>query len=124
MSDKKYSTDHEWVSIDDKGYAVVGISDFAQQELGDIVFVELPELESQWQQNDEIAVVESVKAASDIKSPISGTVIAINESLQDTPETVNSDAEGDGWFFKLKPADPSQLGQLMDAEAYAKFTVE
>lgn len=121
MSDIKYSTDHEWVTLDQDGNAVIGISDFAQKELGDIVFVELPDIDSEWQQDDEIAVVESVKAASDIKVPVSGTVVAVNETLLDKPETVNSDPEGEGWFFKLKLTDTAQLDQLMDTDAYAGF---
>lgn len=121
MTEKKYSADHEWVSLDADGNAVIGISDFAQKELGDIVFVELPELDRVVDQHEEAAVVESVKAASDVKMPISGTVIAINEQLEAEPELINTSPEEDGWFVKLAPSDTDELTGLMDAEAYAAF---
>lgn len=121
MTEKKYSADHEWVSLDADGHAVIGISDFAQKELGDIVFVELPELDRVVDQHEEAAVVESVKAASDVKMPISGTVIAINEQLEAEPELINTSPEEDGWFVKLTPSDTDELTGLMDAEAYAAF---
>ncbi len=124
MSELKYSSDHEWVFIDTDGSAVIGITDFAQKELGDIVYVELPEIDQEVAQHEEAAVVESVKAASDVKMPISGTVIAINEALADSPELINSAAESDGWFLKLTPDALSQIDELMDAEAYAKFVEE
>lgn len=124
MSELKYSSDHEWVFIDTDGSAVIGITDFAQKELGDIVYVELPEIDQEVAQHEEAAVVESVKAASDVKMPISGTVIAINEALADSPELINSAAESDGWFLKLTPDTLSQIDELMDAEAYAKFVEE
>lgn len=121
MTEKKYSADHEWVSLDADGNAVIGISDFAQKELGDIVFVELPELDRVMDQHEEAAVVESVKAASDVKMPISGTVIAINEQLEAEPELINTSPEEDGWFVKLAPSDTDELTGLMDAEAYEAF---
>lgn len=118
---KKYSNDHEWVEISDDGIAIVGISDFAQKQLGDVVYVELPEVDSDVNQDDEIAVVESVKAASDIKVPITGQVVAINESLNDSPERVNDDAEGEAWFFKIKPTNPEEIDSLMDKATYDQF---
>ena len=119
---KKYSKDHEWVEIGDDGIATIGITDFAQKELGDVVYVELPELDSDIKQDSEVAVVESVKAASDVKTPISGQVVAVNEALNDEPEQVNTDPEGEAWFFKLKPADISELDVLMDKSEYEDFT--
>lgn len=119
---RKYSKDHEWVEISDDGIATVGITDFAQKELGDVVYVELPDIGTNIAQDGDVAVVESVKAASDVKAPISGEVVAINETLGDSPEIVNSDAEGDAWFFKVKPSNPDELGSLMDKEEYDKLT--
>lgn len=115
----KYASSHEWVRMDEDGTATIGISDHAQDALGDIVFVELPEVGATVNAKDEVAVVESVKAASDIYSPVSGEVIAINEALIDAPETVNSVPYDDGWFFKVAISDELELGELMDAEAYS-----
>ena len=115
-----YTEDHEWVEVDGD-IGTVGISDYAQGQLGDIVFVEVPEEGRQVGKGDEIAVVESVKAASDVYSPVSGTVIEGNAALTDTPELVNEDPEGDGWFFKLTLSDPSELESLMNEAAYAEF---
>lgn len=117
--DLKYAQSHEWVRVDEDGVATVGISDHAQDALGDIVFVELPEPGTTVNAKDEVAVVESVKAASDIYSPVSGEIVAINETLVDAPETVNSVPYDDGWFFKVRISDEAELGELMDAEAYA-----
>ena len=122
--DLKYANSHEWVRIDDDGMAIIGISNHAQEALGDIVFVELPELETVADVKDEIAVVESVKAASDVYAPISGEVIAINDTLIESPETVNTDPYGEGWFFKLKPSDLSELDELLDADSYQEFCNE
>ncbi len=116
----KYATSHEWVRVDDDGIATVGISHHAQDALGDIVFVDLPELGTTVNAKDEVAVVESVKAASDIYSPVSGEVVAINEDLKDAPETVNSQPYDGGWFFKIQISDEKELEELMDAEAYAE----
>lgn len=113
----RYAASHEWAQFQD-GVVTVGISDFAQDALGDVVYVELPELEQEVAAGAEIAVVESVKAASDIYAPVSGTVVAINDALEDAPERVNQDPYGDGWFFKLKPLDPGELDNLMGADAY------
>jgi glycine cleavage system H protein len=119
-NDLKYAATHEWARLEDDGTVTVGISDHAQDALGDVVYVELPELEQVIAAGDEAGVVESVKAASDVYAPISGTVCAVNEALDDAPETVNSDAYTDGWFFKMRPADLGELEELLDAEAYGE----
>ena len=119
-SDLKYAATHEWARLEDDGTVTVGISDHAQDALGDVVYVELPELEQVIAAGDEAGVVESVKAASDVYAPISGTVCAVNEALDDAPETVNSDAYTDGWFFKMRPADLGELEELLDEEAYGE----
>jgi len=121
MSDRKYSQDHEWLSLNGDGTATIGITDYAQAELGDVVYVELPELEKQIGKDEDIAVIESVKAASDIKSPVSGVVVEINEGLNDEPEKVNADPEGEGWIFKLKLTDESEVAQLMDEASYKDY---
>jgi glycine cleavage system H protein len=116
----KYTEDHEWVLIEgDK--ATVGITDYAQNALGDIVFVELPEDGREVEQGEDCAVVESVKAASEIYAPINGEIIEGNPALEDDPATVNSSPEGDGWFFKMTIADAAQLDALMDEAAYKAF---
>ncbi len=120
----KFAKSHEWVRVEDDGSVTVGISDHAQEALGDVVFVELPETGSELAAGDEIAVVESVKAASDIYAPVSGTVLAVNEALSDAPETVNSSPYADGWFFRLKPSDTAELDELMDADAYREHVAE
>ena len=119
-SDLKYAATHEWARLEEDGTITVGISDHAQDALGDVVYVELPELEQVIAAGDEAGVVESVKAASDVYAPISGTICAINEALEDAPETVNSDAYTDGWFFKMQPADIGELEELLDAEGYGE----
>jgi len=118
-ADLKYRDSHEWVLDDDDAGVLVGISDHAQAELGDMVFVELPEPGMSYSQGDACAVVESVKAASDIYAPLSGEVVAVNEALEDEPGLVNTDPYGDGWLFRLEPSDSSELDGLMDAEAYS-----
>jgi glycine cleavage system H protein len=115
-----YTEEHEWISVDGDT-ATVGITDFAQGQLGDIVFVELPEAGRQVTKGGEAAVVESVKAASDVYAPVDGEVTEPNAALSDDPSLANSDPEGEGWFFRLRLADPSQLGGMMDAEAYKAF---
>lgn len=118
-SDLKYLSSHEWARLEDDGETVtVGITDYAQEMLGDVVFVELPEVGAEISAGDEVGVVESVKAASDIFSPVSGEVIAINEALEESPELVNSDPYNDGWFFKVRIKDKSELQSLLDAEGY------
>jgi glycine cleavage system H protein len=118
-----YTEDHEWVEVDGD-IGTVGISEYAQGQLGDIVFVEVPEEGKQVGKGDEAAVVESVKAASDVYSPVSGTVIEGNAALADTPELVNEDPEGDGWFFKLTLSDASEVESLMDEAAYSAFVAK
>lgn len=118
-----FTEDHEWIDVDgDTG--TVGISDYAQSQLGDIVFVDVPEDGRSLKKGDEAAVVESVKAASDVYSPVGGTVIEGNAKLADEPDLVNGDPEGDGWFFKLTIADTSELDSLMDEDAYAAFVAK
>jgi glycine cleavage system H protein len=121
MSDLRYSEEHEWVSVDGD-VATVGISDFAQEQLGDVVFVELPEVGAEIAAGEQVAVVESVKAASEVFSPVSGEVVEVNGEIVEEPASVNGDAEGEGWFFKIKLSNPSELDDLMDAKAYAAFT--
>jgi glycine cleavage system H protein len=115
-----FTEDHEWVDVDGD-IGTVGISEYAQSQLGDIVFVDVPEDGKQLSKGDEAAVVESVKAASDVYSPVSGNVLEGNAALVDDPSLVNSDAEGEGWFFKITLSDPSELESLMDETAYAAF---
>jgi len=117
-TDCKYAATHEWARLEEDGSVTVGISDFAQNSLGDVVYVELPEEGQEVLSGDEAGVVESVKAASDIYAPLSGTVIAVNEALEDEPEKVNQDPYRDGWFFKITPNDEADLRDLLDAEAY------
>lgn len=118
--DLKYATSHEWARVDEEGVATIGISFHAQDALGDIVFVELPEVGALVNAKEEVAVVESVKAASDIYCPVSGEVTEINEALVEAPETVNSLPYDSGWFFKVKLSDQAELDELMDAEAYSE----
>lgn len=119
MSTIKFTEDHEWVRIEADGSATVGITNHAQEQLGDLVFVELPEIDRELEKGEEAAVIESVKSAGEIKSPIGGTVTAVNEVLADEPAAVNGDPMGDGWFFKLQPTDTAELDDLLDDEAYA-----
>ncbi|MCG9713348.1 glycine cleavage system protein GcvH [Shewanella insulae] len=114
----KYASSHEWIRKEEDGSYTVGISEHAQELLGDMVFVELPEVGDTVSAGDDCAVAESVKAASDIYAPLSGEVVAVNEALEDSPELVNSDAYGDGWFFRIMPSDLSELDNLLDAEGY------
>jgi glycine cleavage system H protein len=120
MSDTRYSKDHEWVRVDGE-IATVGISNHAQEQLGDVVFVELPAVGRQVKRKEPMAVVESVKAASDVYAPLSGEVVEVNEALGDDPALVNSGAESSGWFCKLKLTDPGELDALLDAAAYENF---
>ncbi len=117
--DLKYSKEHEWARIQG-GRARIGITDYAQDQLGDVVFVELPEVGEEVGQFANMGTIESVKAASDLFSPLSGKVVAVNPKLADHPELVNQDPYGEGWMLEVDLADPSQAGQLMDAEAYQK----
>ena len=120
MADLKYSKEHEWVRVEGD-VAVVGISDYAQAQLGDVVFVELPEIGRQVAKDSEAAVVESVKAASEVYAPVSGEVVEVNNALGDEPEMVNGAPMGDGWFFKIRIGNPSEIDDLMDEAAYQEF---
>ena len=117
-SELKYLSSHEWARVEDDGTVTIGITDHAQAALGDVVFVELPEVGAMVIAGQEAGVVESVKAASDIYSPVSGEVIAINEQLTDAPETINAAPYDEGWFFKVQPDDLEELENALDAEAY------
>jgi glycine cleavage system H protein len=119
-SELRYRESHEWVRDEGDGTAVVGISDHAQAALGDMVFVELPEPGTSYEQGDACAVIESVKAASDAYAPVSGEVIEANGALEDSPELVNTDPYGEGWLFRVQMSDPAELEGLLDAEAYAE----
>ncbi len=120
MANERYTQEHEWVRVEGD-VAICGISDFAQTQLGDVVFVELPEVGGVVAKDAEVAVVESVKAASDVYAPVSGEVIEVNEAIVDDPETVNRDALGEGWLFKIKLSDPGEIDDLMDETAYDEF---
>jgi glycine cleavage system H protein len=115
----KYTRSHEWVLDNNDGTATVGISDHAQELLGDMVFIETPELDRVVEAGEECAVVESVKAASDVYAPLSGTIIGTNDKLADAPELVNEDPYGEGWMFKIQLSDAGQMAALLDADAYA-----
>lgn len=123
-SELKYASSHEWARLEEDGTVTVGITDHAQEALGDVVFVELPEEGSTLAAGDEAGVVESVKAASDIYAPIGGEVIAINSALEDEPETVNADPYNDGWFYKLQPEDVTELDKLLGATDYEQHCAE
>jgi len=123
MSETRYTRDHEWV-CQEGDVAVIGITDYAQQQLGDVVYVELPEVGRQVEQGKEAAVVESAKAASEVYAPVSGEVVAVNEAVAADPAKVNADAQGEGWFIKIRLADPKQLDGLMDEAAYQAFVAE
>ena len=118
----KFLDSHEWARLEEDGTVTVGISDHAQGLLGDIVFVELPDTGKIINKQDDIAIVESVKAASDVYSPLSGEIVSVNEALNDNPELINSSPYDDGWFFKIKPQNNDELEDLLDAEAYAKVS--
>ncbi|XBQ16377.1 MAG: glycine cleavage system protein GcvH [Oceanicaulis sp.] len=121
MSQTRYTKDHEWVRVDGED-AVMGITAYAAEQLGDVVFVELPEVGKEFKQGDELAVVESVKAASEVYAPISGTVTAVNDALEGEPGKVNESPADQGWFVKLKVADAGELEKLMDDDAYKAHT--
>ncbi len=123
MSQVKYTKDHEYIAVED-GIGTVGITNHAQEKLGDITFVEMPVPGKELKKGDSAGVVESVKAASDVYTPVSGAVGEINAALEDKPELVNEDAEGAGWFFKIKLADASELDELMDRDAYLAYAAE
>ncbi|NVK00057.1 MAG: glycine cleavage system protein GcvH [Oceanospirillaceae bacterium] len=117
-SELKYVSSHEWIRDEGDGVVTVGITDYAQESLGDVVFVETPDIGAELAAGDDAGVVESVKAASDIYAPLSGTVLEVNEELEDAPENVNNDPYGDGWFFKMKLSDLAELEDLLSADEY------
>ena len=119
--DLRYVESHEWARVEDDGTITIGISDHAQEALGDVVYVELPEVDLSVEAKGEAGVVESVKAASDIYAPVSGTIIAVNTVLEDAPETVNESPYDNGWFFKMKPDNLADLEALLDANAYQEL---
>ena len=121
MSKIYYSKDHEWIRVDG-AVGTVGISAYAQEQLGDVVFVELPEVGKTFSQGDVTGVVESVKAAADVYMPVSGVIVEVNEALRDNPSLANTDPQGEGWFFKVRLSDPGQLTSLMDEAAYKAMT--
>ncbi|MEE9254037.1 MAG: glycine cleavage system protein GcvH [Pseudomonadales bacterium] len=120
----RYRETHEWARLEADGTVTVGISDFAQDALGDVVYVELPELETELQAGQEAGVVESVKAASDIYAPLTGSVVAVNSALEEGPEIVNADPFGGGWMFRIAPRDIRDLEQLLDAQAYREVCAD
>ena len=117
---KRYTKDHEWIELEGE-VAMVGISDYAQSQLGDVVYVELPEIGKAVTKGGEAAVVESVKAASEVDAPVSGEVVGVNDTLGNAPATVNEDAEGNGWFLKLKVSNAGELDELMSADQYKDY---
>ena len=120
----KYSEDHEWVDEKEDDLVVIGITDFAQEQLGDLVYVELPEVGDECSRGENISVIESVKAASDLVAPVSGSIIEVNSRLEDEPEIVTEDSMGEGWFIKVKLSNPEELNDLMDVDAYNTFIEE
>lgn len=122
--DLKYIDTHQWVRVADDGTGLVGITDFAQEQLGDVVYIGLPEVGETVNGGEEAGVAESVKSASDVFSPVTGEVLAINERLEDEPETVNEDPYGEGWLFKVRLADPGELDSLLDAAGYGELLAE
>lgn len=120
--DLKYTNEHEWLRQEEDGSVTIGITDHAQSALGDLVYVELPEIDQEVEAGGEMAVVESVKAASDVYAPISGQVVAVNQALSDDPELINADAYGDGWIVRMKPS--GDAGETMDPDAYQAFLDE
>lgn len=123
-ADLRYTQEHEWVRTEADGTTVVGISDHAQAQLGELVYVELPEVGRQVEAGAALAVVESTKAASDVYAPLAGSVVAVNDALNGSPELVNSSPYGDGWLVRLKPADPAAASALLDAAAYSAFVAD
>lgn len=124
MSEMKFTVDHQWIRLEEDGIATIGITDYAQGQLGDVVYVELPEVGRELGMGDEVAVVESVKAAGEVKMPLTGTVLAVNENLQDDPEIVNADPEGDGWFIRISINHPGEVEELMNDSAYNELLTE
>lgn len=121
MSETRYTEKHEWLRPEEDGTITVGITNYAQEQLGDVVYVELPLVDQTLSPGDEAAMVESVKATGEVKVPIGGTVVEVNEKLTQSPELVNTDPQGEGWFFRFEPEDTSELETLMDESAYEEF---
>lgn len=119
-TDLKYTETHEWARIDDEGIATIGITDHAQGLLGDVVYIELPEIDTEISSADEIGVIESVKAAADVYCPVSGTIVEVNEALADSPQLINTDPYGAGWLYRIAVDDEDQLNELLDADGYAQ----
>ena len=119
--DLKYSKDHEWIRMEDEFIGICGITDHAQEMLTDIVFVELPQVNAEFTKGEQVAVVESVKAVSDVYATVSGQVVEVNTALEDAPELINSDPYGDGWIYKIHVKHPGELDELMDSAAYGEF---
>ena len=120
----KFSEDHEWIQSQEDDLVIIGITDFAQEQLGDLVYVELPEVGDECSRGENISVIESVKAASDLVAPVSGTIIEVNSRLEDEPELVTEDSMGDGWFIKVRLSSPEELDDLMDESSYNAFIEE
>ncbi len=120
----RYTKTHEWVRLEKNGVATIGITDFAQEQLGDLTYIELPGVGDNVEAQSEVAVVESVKAAADIYAPVAGAIIEVNKKLEEQPELVNSDPFGDGWIFKLRPDDASEIDMLLDADSYEDMIPE
>jgi glycine cleavage system H protein len=121
MSAVRFTKDHEWILMEDDDIGVVGITDYAQDQLGELVYVELPEVDQELAVGSDAVIIESVKAAGEVKAPVSGAVVEINETLVDEPEKVNNDPMGDGWFIKMKVANTDELDDLMDEDAYKEY---
>ncbi len=121
MSELKYTEDHQWIRLEEDNTAVVGITDYAQEQLGDVVYVEMPAVGRELGKGDEAAIVESVKAAGEVKMPLTGTVLSVNEDLQDEPELVNTNPEGDGWFMTISIVNPEEVEGLMDDNDYNEY---
>jgi len=117
----KYSEDHAWVKVQDEDLVTIGITDFAQEQLGDLVYIELPKVGHKCSRGDNISVIESVKSASDLVAPVSGEIVEVNDRLEDDPELVSEDSMGEGWFIKVKLSKRSELDELMDEESYQTF---
>lgn len=122
MSAVRYTKDHEWILLEDGDIGVIGITDYAQEQLGELVYVELPEVDQEIGAGSDAVVIESVKAAGEVKAPVSGAVVEVNEALVDEPEKVNNDPMGEGWFIKIKVANTGELDDLMDEDAYKEYT--
>jgi glycine cleavage system H protein len=124
MSTVKFTRDHEWIQIEGDGTVTIGITDYAQDQLGELVYVELPEVDQEFGAGSDAVVIESVKAAGEVKAPVTGSITAVNEDLVDEPGKVNTDPMGDGWFMKMQVSDPSELDDFMDEDAYKEYTDE